>query len=487
MNEQTVGQRIAALRAAQGLTQAQLGEQLGVSGKAVSKWEVGKCYPDITICPKLARLLHTTVDELLRDPEPAAENHPSLRDGHGGMQSLRSLYRIGVGPSSSHTMGPDRICRIFRGRHPDAARFSVILYGSLASTGRGHGTDRVIRAVFADRSLDLQLNPDANLPFPNTMDLTAVYPDRTVTARAYSLGGGAIAFDGEAADEPDVYPHRSFYEIAQSVRAQGIRLYDYVRACEGDAIFDYLRTVWAQMQQTIRDGLNAEGVLPGGLGVERKAKFLHRSHYIGETADIQANRLIAAYAYACSEQNAAGGTVVTAPTCGSCGVLPAVLRYMQDKHGFSDAQICNALATGGIVGNLIKHNASISGAECGCQAEIGSACAMAAAALAELFELNIEQIEYAAEISIEHHLGLTCDPVNGLVQIPCIERNAVAAMRAINALSLSNFLTYTRKVSLDTIIETMYQTGRDLACGYRETSRNGLAQFYVKNDPKRSV
>lgn len=403
------------------------------------------------------------------------------------MKSIRDLYKVGKGPSSSHTMGPDRICRIFRGRHPDAARFSVVLYGSLASTGRGHGTDRVIRAVFADRPLDLQLNPDANLPFPNTMDLTAVYPDRTVTARAYSLGGGAIAFDGEAADEPDVYPHRSFYEIAQSVRAQGIRLYDYVRACEGDAIFDYLRTVWAQMQQTIRDGLNAEGVLPGGLGVERKAKFLHRSHYIGETADIQANRLIAAYAYACSEQNAAGGTVVTAPTCGSCGVLPAVLRYMQDKHGFSDAQICNALATGGIVGNLIKHNASISGAECGCQAEIGSACAMAAAALAELFELNIEQIEYAAEISIEHHLGLTCDPVNGLVQIPCIERNAVAAMRAINALSLSNFLTYTRKVSLDTIIETMYQTGRDLACGYRETSRNGLAQFYVKNDPKRSV
>ena len=265
-----------------------------------------------------------------------------------------------------------------------------------------------------------------------------------------------------------------------------MRIYDYVRECEGDEIFDDLADVWRQMKASIKEGTETEGILPGGLGVERKARFLLKSRHIGETDVIRENRLISAYAFAVSEQNAAGGVIVTAPTCGSCGVMPAVLFFMQQKYGFSDAEICNALATGGIIGNLIKTNASISGAECGCQAEIGSACAMAAAALAELYELNLEQIEYASEIAIEHHLGLTCDPVKGLVQIPCIERNAVAAMRAINAVTLSNFLAKTRNVSFDTIVETMYETGKDLYRGYRETSVNGLAKFYVNNDPNRT-
>ena len=233
-----------------------------------------------------------------------------------------------------------------------------------------------------------------------------------------------------------------------------------------------------QTRASLKEGLNADGELPGGLGVMRKAKYLWQSKHIGETEEIAENRIICAYAFAVAEQNASGGKVVTAPTCGSCGVIPAVMYYMKKCRKFTDEKIVRALATAGLVGNLIKTNASISGAECGCQAEIGSACSMAAAGLAELYDMDIEQIEYAAEVAMEHHLGLTCDPVNGLVQIPCIERNAVAAMRAINAVNIANFLTYTRKVSLDTIIKTMYETGRDISDPYRETAEGGLAKTY---------
>jgi L-serine dehydratase len=232
------------------------------------------------------------------------------------------------------------------------------------------------------------------------------------------------------------------------------------------------------MKTSLKVGLKSTGILPGGLGVQRKAKVLFNQRHIDEAPETRESRMVCSYAFAIAEQNAAGGVIVTAPTCGACGVLPAVLYYMQQKHGFKDERIIKALATAGLIGNLIKSNASISGAECGCQAEIGSACSMGAAALAELFEMDIDQIEYAAEIAIEHHLGLTCDPVKGLVQIPCIERNAVAAMRSINCLNLANFLTHTRKISLDTIIQTMYETGRDLNKIYRETSEGGLAKLY---------
>ncbi len=489
METKELGARISALRKEHHMTQAQLAEQLSISDKAISRWEIGSCYPEIRLLPRLAQLLGVSVDYLLtgKGKESAfhgTEEKQEKRE-QGGMRSLRYLYRIGRGPSSSHTMGPERICEIFRERYPDAERYQVILYGSLASTGKGHGTDRIVRQVLGEDRTEILWDIKTQTEWPNTMDLIARYPDKDCRQRAFSLGGGAIAFAGEDYEEKEIYPHTSFYEIASYVKEKKISLYDYVREFEGDEIFTYLQKVWQQMKDTIQEGLEAEGVLPGGLGIERKARFLFRGHYIGETPDIKSDRLISSYAYATSEQNASSGVVVTAPTCGSCGVMPAVLKYMQDTQGFTDVQICNALAVGGIIGNLIKHNASISGAECGCQAEIGSACAMASAALAQLFELNVEQIEYAAEISIEHHLGLTCDPVNGLVQIPCIERNAVAAMRAINALTLSNFLTYTRKVSLDTIIDTMYQTGKDLPCGYRETSRNGLARYYKQDDSNR--
>ncbi len=399
------------------------------------------------------------------------------------MKSLKALYRIGAGPSSSHTMGPEKIAKEFLSRHGGADEYIVTLYGSLAATGNGHGTDEVLKKTIPGRVEIVCDNEMKDLPHPNTMDITAVYGDEKFTERAYSVGGGAIAFEGkECGDGEDVYPLNSFREIAEYCKKRDMRLYDYVRECEGDEIFEYLSGVWERMKLTIKEGLAATGTLPGGLDIGRKAKFLYRQHYMGETAEVRADRLVCAYAYATSEQNAAGGTIVTAPTCGACGVMPSALKFMQDEHGFTDEKVINAIATGGVIGNLIKTNASISGAECGCQAEIGSACAMTAAALGELFDMSLEQIEYAAELSIEHHLGLTCDPVRGLVQIPCIERNAVAAMRAINALSISNFLTYTRKVSFDTIVRTMYETGKDLGRGYRETGESGLAKLYRESD-----
>ena len=299
--------------------------------------------------------------------------------------------------------------------------------------------------------------------------------------RIYSVGGGSIRIEGRSFDEgEDVYTLQNFSEIRRYCERNGLRLSDYVFASEGPNIKEYLSHIWQAMKSAISAGLKAQGVLPGGLGVERKARFLYRQKHIDESAETRENRLVCAYAFAVSEQNAAGETIVTAPTCGACGVLPAVLRYVQEKRNFSEEQILRALAAGGLIGNLIKTNASISGAECGCQAEIGSACCMAAAALGELYEMELGQIEYASEIAMEHHLGLTCDPIAGLVQIPCIERNAVAAMRAINAVSLADFLSDSRKISFDLVIQTMYETGKDLSRPYRETAEGGLAKLYKK-------
>ena len=275
-----------------------------------------------------------------------------------------------------------------------------------------------------------------------------------------------------------IYKETTFAAIAAICKAEGIRIADYVYRNEGEGFRDFLAEVWKTMKSAISDGLSKTGELPGGLGVMRKARHLFRQKHMDESPTTRENRIVCAYAFAVSEQNADNGTIVTAPTCGACAVLPATLAYMQEKHGFSDDEIIDALATGGLIGNLVKTNASISGAECGCQAEIGTACSMASAALAELFGMEIDQIEYAAEIAIEHHLGLTCDPIRGLVQIPCIERNAVAAMRAINAVSLANFLTDSRKISFDLVVRTMYETGRDLAHSYRETATGGLAKLY---------
>ncbi len=398
------------------------------------------------------------------------------------MESIRSLYKIGRGPSSSHTMGPERACKIMKERYPDAEAFHITLFGSLALTGNGHGTDIIINETLSPVPAEISLDTNTPTPVhPNTMDITAIIKGKEAArVRFYSIGGGSIEIEGEgkASCAPDAYPLSTFTEIAEECKRRNIRLYEYVIEHEGEDIYDYLDEVWDAMKRAIHEGLSTSGTLPGGLGTQRKARTLFEKNHIDESAQTRENRLVSSYAFAVSEQNAAGGTIVTAPTCGSCGVLPSVLKYMQDSRGFTDRQIFHALATAGLIGNLIRTNASISGAECGCQAEIGSACSMAAAALGELFGMGLGQIEYAAEVAMEHHLGLTCDPICGLVQIPCIERNAVAAMRAINALSLANFLSDSRKITFDLIVKTMYNTGCDLPLGYRETSSGGLAKYY---------
>ncbi len=390
------------------------------------------------------------------------------------------MYRIGKGPSSSHTIGPERACKLFASENPEADSFKAILYGSLAKTGIGHGTDRVIKSVL--KNVDVICDTDAEVPHPNTMDLYAYREGvRRAFFRVYSVGGGAVRIEGRAGEDgAEVYPLQNFSEIRSYCEENSLRLSDYVFECEGEGIREYLSEVWRTMKTSIAEGLKAQGVLPGGLNVERKARILYRQKHIDESAETKENRLVCAYAFAVSEQNAAAETIVTAPTCGASGVLPAVLRYAQERRRYSDEDIVRALAAGGLVGNLIKTNASISGAECGCQAEIGSACCMAAAALGELYEMELGQIEYAAEIAMEHHLGLTCDPIGGLVQIPCIERNAVAAMRAMNAVSLADFLSDSRKISFDLVIQTMYETGKDISRCYRETAEGGLAKLYKK-------
>ena len=396
------------------------------------------------------------------------------------MHSLKELYRIGKGPSSSHTIGPERACKLFLSENPDATSFSVRLYGSLAKTGEGHGTGTVIESVL--KNVTLEYDETTPCKHPNTMDLIA-YMDgkKTAQMRVYSVGGGAIEIEGRTSAEGAlVYPLHTMLEIRQYCEERHMRLCDYVFECEGNELRSYLSDVWLTMKDAVKRGLTKTGKLPGGLDVERRAKILYDGVVENEGAEFRENRLVCAYAFAVSEENASGGTIVTAPTCGACGVLPAVLVYAQERKGYTDNEIIDALATAGLIGNLIKTNASISGAECGCQAEIGSACCMATAALAELRGLNLGQIEYAAEVAMEHHLGLTCDPICGLVQIPCIERNAVSAMRAINAVSLAYFLTDSRKISFDLVVQTMYETGKDLKGSYRETAEGGLAKLYRK-------
>ena len=398
------------------------------------------------------------------------------------MKSIREIYKIGKGPSSSHTMGPERAARLFRETYPDADAFRVVLYGSLSKTGIGHGTDRVLREVLSPLPTEIvfsqEILPNAH---PNTMDFFAFQNGSEAgTMRVESIGGGDIRIPGsQLAQTEDIYPENSFAEIADFCKWRYINtLSEYVEMHEGPEIWDFLMEVWHTMKNSIEEGLKATGTLPGGLRVQRKARSLIEQELSTEVPQVRECRLICAYAFAVSEQNADNGTIVTAPTCGACGVLPAVLKYFQETRNVSDEVICRGLATAGIIGSLTKQNASISGAECGCQAEIGTACSMAAAALSELYGLNLDQVEYAAEMAMEHHLGLTCDPICGLVQIPCIERNAVAAMRAMNACNLSYFLCGSRNISYDMVCRAMKETGLNLSQLYKETGEGGLSLLY---------
>ncbi len=395
------------------------------------------------------------------------------------MDSITQLYKIGLGPSSSHTMGPRRAAVEFVEKTPGAAGYTVTLYGSLAATGKGHLTDKAILDVMqpaAPTAIDWQ--PETFLPFhPNGMKLTARDADGNITATetVYSIGGGDIVHEGEERTVArSIYPLSKISEILKWCDESGRSYWEYVDIYEDPSVWDYLRRVWDVMKRAVERGIEAEGVLPGGLGVRRKAVSYH-VHAAGYNSSLKSRGLVYAYALAVSEENASGGEIVTAPTCGSCGVLPAVLYHLHTSKGFSEQRILRALATAGLFGNVVKHNASVSGAEVGCQGEVGVACAMAAAAASQLFGGTPAQIEYSAEMGLEHHLGLTCDPVCGLVQIPCIERNAYAAARALDANLYSAFSDGRHSVSFDRIVEVMKQTGHDLPSLYKETAQGGLA------------
>lgn len=399
------------------------------------------------------------------------------------MKSIKELYRIGTGPSSSHTMGPRKAAEMFLTRHPEAASFKVTLYGSLAATGKGHMTDvAIIDTLEPTAPVDLIWQPKIFLPFhPNGMNFITLDADGNELENwtVYSVGGGALAEDNKQAsiESPEVYGMNSMTEILDWCEHTGKSYWEYVKECEDPDIWDYLREVWNTMKESVQRGLEQEGVLPGPLNLRRKAS----TYYIratGYKASLQSRGLVFAYALAVSEENASGGKIVTAPTCGSCGVMPAVLYHLAKSRDFSEMRILRALATAGLIGNIVKQNASISGAEVGCQGEVGVACAMASAAANQLFGGSPAQIEYAAEMGLEHHLGMTCDPVCGLVQIPCIERNAYAAARALDANLYSSFTDGIHRVSFDKVIQVMKQTGHDLPSLYKETSEGGLAKDY---------
>ena len=394
------------------------------------------------------------------------------------MKSLRYLYRIGHGPSSSHSIGPYRAAKYFRKRYPDAVQYDVTLYGSLALTGRGHLTDKTIMETLAPISTKIVFDYKTPVPHPNTMDFTLYFADGTcITKRIFSVGGGAIRIDGELEEaEEEVYLEKNFAEIYKVCKENNWSLVDYVRHYEGDEIFEYLKEVYHQMLKTINNGLVATGELPGRLHVKRRAQEFLQSKFEYESAVGRAYRSIMAFAFATGEENAAGGIVVTAPTCGSAGTMPALLKYYQGMYNVPEERVIESLAVGGVFGNIVKQNGSISGAEAGCQAEIGTACSMTAAAYAYLKRLPIEGIECAAEVAMEHSLGSTCDPVGGYVQIPCIERNVLAATRAETAVRLAEYAADSHTVSFDEIVETMVQTGKDMKKAYRETSKGGLAK-----------
>lgn len=395
------------------------------------------------------------------------------------MKSIKKIFRTGTGPSSSHTMGPERAAVIFKNRYPDAAGFRAVLYGSLAATGKGHLTDVAIKKVFGD-SLEILWKPEEELPLhPNGMEFYALDKKGGDTSGAifYSTGGGAISETREKDTGKETYAVNSLKEIIRLCRKENLTFHAYVFQYEKKIIKPYLFSIWETMQNSIEIGLRKDDILPGELHLKRRARKVFRHSNRTDVLFSGAGHLTS-YALAVAEENAGGGTIVTAPTCGSCGVVPAVLKYLQERTGCEDSTVINALATAGLIGNLVKQNASISGAEAGCQAEIGTACAMAAAAAAQVLGSGLNQIEYAAEMGIEHYLGLTCDPVYGLVQIPCIERNAFAANHALTCAHYALATDGIHHIPFDDVVHVMMETGNNMSVLYKETSRGGLAGNY---------
>lgn len=395
------------------------------------------------------------------------------------MQTIREIFKIGYGPSSSHTIGPVRAAEIFMQRYPDVHRFRVTLFGSLSLTGKGHHTDNALKKMFMPNDIEIVWKDREVLPLhPNGMRFEALNSDDSSvidTWEVYSIGGGDLRDETGIINSTKIYSHNKMSDILKWCKQEGKTLWEFVEDNEGDDIWPFLHDVWLTMKETIQRGVDNEGVLPGPIKLSRRASS-HYTKALNSHGTIKNIGLLFAFALAVSEENAAGGRIVTAPTCGSSGVLPAVLFYLSRDEHLTEAKILRGLATAGLIANLVKTNASISGAEVGCQGEIGTACAMAAAAMAQILGGSPNQIEYAAEMAMEHNLGLTCDPVLGFVQIPCIERNAIAATKAYSCAVYALSSDGGHKISFDKAVSTMAETGKDIQVAYRETGMGGLAK-----------
>ena len=471
MENHSFGKKIATLQKQHGITKTALADILGVSVNTLSSWEKGETSPSFDAICNLCSALS------LDDFAFGSGTQKAEKELSNGLQSIRQMYKIGRGPSSSHTMGPEKICRIFKKKNPDVDKFKVILYGSLALTGRGHGTDRIVKETLSPIDTTVEFDfAKTDLPHPNTMELFAYKDDKLCDSMlACSIGGGEVTIKGmKMAESKPIYEFSTFKDIAEHCRKNDIRIWEYVEKTEGSDIWDFLGEVWDCMRDCIKDGLNTEGILPGGLGVSRKAGFLFRQNHIDESPETRENRIVCAYAYAVGEQNAAGGRIVTAPTCGASGVLPAVMLYFQKKRGYSDREIEQALATAAIIGLLVKTNASISGAECGCQAEIGTASAMGAAALCYLGGGDAQAVCHAAAIAIKAMLGLVCDPIAGLVEVPCVKRNAAGAVIAMSSADMA-LAGIRSAVPPDEVILAMREVGDKMDVSLKETGVGGVA------------
>lgn len=397
------------------------------------------------------------------------------------MYSIRELFKIGNGPSSSHTIGPKEATLEFKRRYPDCDYIDIYLYGSLALTGKGHLTDYIIEKTILPIRSTIHFDILTEKPHPNTIEFVGYKNNEKIAfMRVFSIGGGAIKIDGDIERIKDeIYPLNKYKDISEYCNKNNLSLSQYIDSIEDESFNSYMDDIYNVMLDSIDRGLNTTGVLPGKLEIKRKANYLYYQNYNDENEYERLRRYVVSYAYAVSEENASGGLIVTAPTCGASGVLPAVLKYSIDLNKYSHKEIIDALKVAGLIGNLVKKNGSISGAEAGCQAEVGTACSMASAYLCYLENKKADKVSSAAEIALEHHLGLTCDPIDGYVQIPCIERNAVAALRSIDAAKLAGYLNNAdSKISFDLVVETMLDTGKDLLYQYRETSQGGLAKNY---------
>ena len=392
------------------------------------------------------------------------------------MESILNVFKVGFGPSSSHSIGPGKAAVIFKDRTKDAYRYVVELYGTLALTGRGHLTDKTIINVLGKSRTEIKFCPDVQYEYhPNGMKFYAYNENNELLESwlVFSVGGGEIReLDEDRTKSPiEVYKEKNFGEIIQTIEKNNIDIIEYIRRNEGNDIFKKLEELLLVMKDTIEKGLASDDYLPGKLHLKRKAKEMYDKYLENKDLDT----LLFALALAMAEENANGGVVVTTPTCGASGVVPAVLFQEQKANKASIQELAKALGVAGLICNVVKTNGSISGAEVGCQGEVGVACSAAAAALTYLKGGNIYNIEYSAEIALEHHLGMTCDPIEGLVQIPCIERNAMAARFAVSASNYAMLSRTEHYVSFDSVIQVMMATGKDLNIKYRESSTGGLA------------